>query len=148
MYAEILDAAFYHSALNQEEQDETLAILWTVVCTREPVDIDTLAALTGIKATKTNILLHPLYSVLHVSQTTKMIATLHASFPDFMFDKARSAKFYCDEAKHSQLLAKRCFELMQDQLARPRRSDSKVNLANAVIRSVPLGRPCIQERAM
>ncbi|CAE6389230.1 unnamed protein product, partial [Rhizoctonia solani] len=91
-------------------------VLWTAVCTREPVDIDTLASLTGIKATKANILLQPLYSVLHVSQATKMITTLHASFPDFMFDEARSTKFYCDETKHSQLLAERCFLVMEDQL--------------------------------
>ncbi|KAF8752544.1 WD40 repeat-like protein [Rhizoctonia solani] len=57
-----------------------------------------------------------LYSVLHVSQITKMITTLHASFPDFMFDEARSTKFYCDEAKHSQLLAEQCFHVMQGQL--------------------------------
>ncbi|KAF8751865.1 Encoded by [Rhizoctonia solani] len=116
MYAAILDAAVYHSAQNPEEHVEILAIVWTVVCTREPVDIDTLAALTGINATQANILLQPLYSVLHVSQTTKMIATLHPSFPDFMFDEARLANFYCDETKHSQLLAKRCFLVMEDQL--------------------------------
>ncbi|ELU37287.1 hypothetical protein AG1IA_08683 [Rhizoctonia solani AG-1 IA] len=78
-----------------------------------------------------------------------MITTLHASFPDYMFDTARSTKFYCDEAKHSQLLAERCFEVMKGQLsARPGRSDSKLNLANAGVRSPPLGRPRSQERAM
>ncbi|KAF8696469.1 WD40 repeat-like protein, partial [Rhizoctonia solani] len=116
LYATILDAAVYGSTQDQEEQDETLAILWTAICTREPVDVDTLGALTGIKATKANILLQSLYSVLHVSQGTRTIATLHASFPDYLFDKARSARFYCDEARHSQLLAERCFEVMEDQL--------------------------------
>ncbi|KAF8751848.1 WD domain, G-beta repeat [Rhizoctonia solani] len=119
LYTTILEAAIRQTGRNLHEQQQMRLVLWTAVCTREPVDIDTLAALTGIKATKANILLQPLYSVLHVSQATTMITTLHASFPDFMFDEARSAKFYCDEAKHSQLLAERCF----------RRSDSKVNLA-------------------
>ncbi|CAE6473853.1 unnamed protein product [Rhizoctonia solani] len=116
LYAAILDAAVYDSNLDQEEQDQTLAIVWTAICAREPVGVDTLGALTGIKAAKAHILLQALYSVLHVSQATGTITTLHASFPDFMFDKARSTKFYCDEAKHSQMLAERCFEVMQDQL--------------------------------
>ncbi|KAF8741638.1 WD domain, G-beta repeat, partial [Rhizoctonia solani] len=116
LYATILDAAVHDSNLDQEEQDQTLAIVWTAICAREPIDVDTLGALTGIKAAKAHILLQSLYSVLHVSQATGTITTLHASFPDYMFDKARSAKFYCDEAKHSQLLAERCFEVMQDQL--------------------------------
>ncbi|KAF8752552.1 NACHT domain [Rhizoctonia solani] len=116
LYSTILEAAVHQPGRNAREQQQMRLILWTAVCTREPVDIDTLAALTGIKATKANILLQPLYSVLHVSQTTKMITTLHASFPDFMFDEARSTKFYCDEAKHSQLLAEQCFHVMQGQL--------------------------------
>ncbi|CAE6383525.1 unnamed protein product [Rhizoctonia solani] len=91
-------------------------ILWTAVCAREPVDVDTLAALTGIKPTRADKLLQSLYSVLHVSERKSKITTLHASFPDFLFDKARSTRFYCDEAKHSQLLAERCFKVMEDQL--------------------------------
>ncbi|QRW17346.1 peptidase C14 [Rhizoctonia solani] len=116
LYATILGAAVHDSNLDQEEQDQTLAIVWTAICAREPIDVDTLGALTGIKAAKAHILLQSLYSVLHVSQATGTITTLHASFPDYMFDKARSIKFYCDEAKHSQMLAERCFEVMQDQL--------------------------------
>ncbi|QRW17439.1 peptidase C14 [Rhizoctonia solani] len=116
LYATILDAAVHKTGRNARDQQQMRLVLWTAVCTREPVDIDTLAALTGIKAIKADILLQPLYSVLHVSQATKMITTLHASFPDFMFGEARSTKYYCDETKHSQLLAERCFEVMEEQL--------------------------------
>ncbi|KAF8760816.1 WD domain, G-beta repeat [Rhizoctonia solani] len=70
LYATILDAAVYDSNLDQEEQDQTLAIVWTTICAREPVGVDTLGALTGIKAAKAHILLQALYSVLHVSQAT------------------------------------------------------------------------------
>ncbi|KAF8750321.1 WD40 repeat-like protein [Rhizoctonia solani] len=52
-----------------------------------------------------------------------------ASFPDFVFDKTRSTRFYCNEAKHSQLLAERCFK----------RPDNKVNLAHAVVCCALLG---------
>ncbi|GAB1527056.1 hypothetical protein RhiTH_010231 [Rhizoctonia solani] len=116
LYSTILEAAVHQSGQNACEQQQMQLILWTAVCTWEPVDIDTLAALTRIKATKANILLQSLYSVLHMLQTTKMITTLHALFPNFMFDKARSVKFYCNKAKHSQLLAKQCFQVMQGQL--------------------------------
>ncbi|KAF8676550.1 WD domain, G-beta repeat [Rhizoctonia solani] len=116
LYTTILDYAVNQSGLEPQEQQQIYMMLWTAVCTREPVNIDTLAALTGIKPTKAKILLQPLYSVLHVSQTTKVITTLHASFPDFIFDETRSAKFYCDEARHSQTMAEQCFEVMRDQL--------------------------------
>ncbi|KAF8704645.1 WD domain, G-beta repeat, partial [Rhizoctonia solani] len=116
LYTTILEAAVHQPGLNPDEQQQMRLILCTAVCAREPVNIHTLAALTGIKARKVNTLLQPLYSVLHVLQANPVITTLHSSFPDFMFDKARSANFYCDEAKHSQLLAERCFEVMEDQL--------------------------------
>ncbi|ELU36225.1 WD40 domain-containing protein [Rhizoctonia solani AG-1 IA] len=116
LYTTILDSAVNQSGLEPQEQQQIYMILWTAVCTREPVNIDTLAAMAGIKSTKANILLQLLYSVLHVSQTTKVITTLHASFPDFIFDKTRSANFYCDKTRHSQTMAEQCFEVMRDQL--------------------------------
>ncbi|ELU38085.1 peptidase C14 [Rhizoctonia solani AG-1 IA] len=116
LYTTILEAAVHQSNRDPQEQQQMQLILWTAVCTRELVNINTLAALTGIKATKVNTLLQSLYLVLHVLQTTSMITTLHALFPDFMFDQAQSSKFYCNKAKHSQMLAKQCFQVMQDQL--------------------------------
>ncbi|GAB1527968.1 hypothetical protein RhiTH_011157 [Rhizoctonia solani] len=116
LYTTILKAATDELEQDPEEQEQMRRILWTAVCAREPVDVDTLAALTGIKPTKADMLLQSLYSVLHVSGRKSKITTLHASFPDFLFDKARSTRFYCDEAKHSQLLGERCFKVMEDQL--------------------------------
>ncbi|KAF8748415.1 Polysaccharide lyase family 8, N terminal alpha-helical domain [Rhizoctonia solani] len=116
LYTTILDAAIDDPEQEPEEQGHMRLMLWTAICTREPVNIDTLAALTGITATKADILLQPLYSVLHVSQGTNVVSTLHASFPDYMFDEARSARFYCDEAKHSQLVSEHCFDIMKQQL--------------------------------
>ncbi|KAF8675495.1 WD domain, G-beta repeat [Rhizoctonia solani] len=116
LYSTILYAAVYNSTQDQEEQSQTLAIVWTAICAREPVNVDTLGALAGVKVAKANILLQSLYSVLHVSQATGTITTLHASFPNFMFGKVRLAKFYCNEAKHSQMLAERCFQVMKDKL--------------------------------
>ncbi|GAB1527962.1 hypothetical protein RhiTH_011151 [Rhizoctonia solani] len=116
LYTTILDTAVYQSNREPREQEWMQLIIWTAVCTREPVTIDTLAALAGIKPAKATILLQSLYSVLHVSQVTNMVSTLHASFPDYIFDEARSKRFYCDETTHSQLLSKHCFDIMHDQL--------------------------------
>ncbi|QRW23702.1 peptidase C14 [Rhizoctonia solani] len=116
LYTTILDTAVYQWNREPREQEWMQLIIWTAVCTREPVTIDTLAALAGIKQAKATILLQSLYSVLHVSQVTNMVSTLHASFPDYIFDEARSKRFYCDETKHSQLLSKHCFDIMCDQL--------------------------------
>ncbi|GAB1527963.1 hypothetical protein RhiTH_011152 [Rhizoctonia solani] len=116
LYTTILDAAIDDPEHEPKEQQQMQLILWTAVCTREPVTIDTLAALAGIKPAKANVLLQSLYSVLHVSQVTNMVSTLHASFPDYIFDEERSKRFYCDETTHSQLLSKHCFDIMHDQL--------------------------------
>ncbi|KAF8672805.1 WD40 repeat-like protein [Rhizoctonia solani] len=116
LYTTILDTAVYQSNREPREQEWMQLIIWTAVCTREPVTIDTLAALAGIKPAKATILLQSLYSVLHVSQVTNMVSALHASFPDYIFDEARSKRFYCDETTHSQLLSKHCFDIMHDQL--------------------------------
>ncbi|QRW23699.1 peptidase C14 [Rhizoctonia solani] len=116
LYTTILDAAVYGPDQELEEQEQMRLILWTAVCTRKPVAIDTLAALAGVKPAKANVLLQSLYSVLHVSQVTNTVSTLHASFPDYIFDEARSKRFYCDETTHSQLLSKHCFDIMHDQL--------------------------------
>ncbi|CCO36800.1 hypothetical protein BN14_10946 [Rhizoctonia solani AG-1 IB] len=68
----------------------------------EPVDVE--AALT------------PLFSVLHVSEATGTVSALHASFPDFIFDQARSDKFHCNELETNQTIAQHCFGIMDQQL--------------------------------
>ncbi|CAE6448266.1 unnamed protein product, partial [Rhizoctonia solani] len=116
LYNTILSAAVAHPSLEEYEQKQMLLLLWTAVCAREPINVVTLASLADVEAEKANILLQSLYSVLHVSDGTRTVSTLHASFPDYMFDKSRSESFYCDETQHSQLLGKQCFAVMKDQL--------------------------------
>ncbi|CAE6452618.1 unnamed protein product [Rhizoctonia solani] len=116
LYTTILTAADESSDLDTFEQEQMRLLLWTAVCVREAVSVETLAALAGIESEKADILLQPLFSVLHVSEATNTVSTLHASFPDFMFDRLRSMKFYCDEKKHNELLAGQCFAIMKEQL--------------------------------
>jgi hypothetical protein len=117
LYSTILTAVFDDDDLEPEEQDYIQLVLWTAICTREPVPVKTLAALTGSNdESQTLAALEPLRSVLHFSENSNLVSTLHASFPDYMLTKERSGKFFCDEREHSQLLARRCFEVMKGQL--------------------------------
>ncbi|KAH7327622.1 hypothetical protein B0J17DRAFT_680375 [Rhizoctonia solani] len=117
LYSTILDAAINDRELDPQEQNNVRLVLWTAICTCEPVPISTLTALCGLTDTKyTTNALQPLRSVLHVSDRSEHVTTLHASFSDYMFTRERSDGFSCDKAAHSQLLAQQCFNIMHSQL--------------------------------
>ncbi|KAB5588940.1 hypothetical protein CTheo_7618 [Ceratobasidium theobromae] len=117
LYAAVLKSAFEQHGLNSEEAEDVRATLWTVLCAQEPISVDTLAALTGIEdAERTLSALQLLRSVVHLSEASNLVSTLHASFPDFMFNKERSGSLFCDPTLHNQLLATRCFIIMKAQL--------------------------------
>jgi hypothetical protein len=76
-----------------------------------------LAALLGLEDEHAaRSALEPLRSVLHVPESSGLVSTLHASFPDYVLSRERSGDFFCDLALHSELLAGRCFEVMVDSL--------------------------------
>ncbi|CAE6488371.1 unnamed protein product [Rhizoctonia solani] len=117
LYSTILSAAINNEDLEPEEQCVLKAVLWTTVCVCEPVLINTLAMLAGLR--KGNLAmsaLQALRSVLHVSEHNNLVTTLHASFPDFMFSRDRSGEFFCDRLGQNQILATRCLEIMKTQL--------------------------------
>ncbi|KAB5591833.1 Vegetative incompatibility protein HET-E-1 [Ceratobasidium theobromae] len=117
LYTAILTTALEDEKLEDGEKNLIRLALWTTICAREPVSVETLAALGGVGDSNLAMAaLEPLRSVLYVSENGSMVTTLHASFPDFMFDHTRSSIFFCDEAEHNQFLARRCFALMKDQL--------------------------------
>ncbi|KAB5591736.1 hypothetical protein CTheo_4805 [Ceratobasidium theobromae] len=117
LYATVLQSALDGDDLGDEGSDDVKTVLQTVVCVQEPVDLETLTALAGLEdSEQVDSALQPLRSVLHVSGTNGLISTLHASFPDFMFDQERSGSFFCDREVLSQILARQCFTIMQSQL--------------------------------
>ncbi|CAE6499953.1 unnamed protein product [Rhizoctonia solani] len=117
LYTTILTAAICHQELEPEEQSRRRLVLWTAVCACEPVRIQTLSTLSGLgDKDDTMVALQPLRSVLHVSEHSGLVTTLHASFPDFMFSQARSGAFHCDKVVHSQAISTQCFNIMRDQL--------------------------------
>ncbi|KAB5588069.1 Vegetative incompatibility protein HET-E-1 [Ceratobasidium theobromae] len=117
LYGAVVKAALERKGLDSRETSNVRAVLWTVLCAQEPIGVNTLATLSGVDDTaRTLSALQPLRSVVHLSEGSGLVSTLHASFPDFMFDKERSGVFFCDPTEHHQLMARRCFEVMKKQL--------------------------------
>ncbi|KAF8761809.1 WD40 repeat-like protein [Rhizoctonia solani] len=50
------------------------------------------------------------------NQSTRLASTLHTSFQDFIFDRERSGRCFCDVVEYGPVLAYRCFQVMKDQL--------------------------------
>ncbi|KAB5588508.1 Vegetative incompatibility protein HET-E-1 [Ceratobasidium theobromae] len=117
LYGTVVKSALERKGLDSEETSDVRVVLWAILCAQEPIEVDTLATLSGVDdAVRTLSALQPLRSVVHLSEGSGLVSTLHASFPDFMFDKERSGASFCDPAEHHRSVAQRCFEVMKDQL--------------------------------
>ncbi|KAL5633002.1 hypothetical protein ACGC1H_003480 [Rhizoctonia solani] len=117
LYSAILAAAIDDPDLEPEERENIRLVLWTAICACEPILVGTLSALCGLNNKNSTVnALQPLRSVLHISDHSALVTTLHASFPEYMLARSRSGVFFCDKASHSHLLAQRCFGIMQSQL--------------------------------
>ncbi|CUA78271.1 putative WD repeat-containing protein alr2800 [Nostoc sp, PCC 7120] [Rhizoctonia solani] len=117
LYAAILRVVFENPSRDPIELKNIRLTLWSVICAHEPLTSASLSNLIRIGDRQRVVLaLKPLRSVLHISEFTGHISTLHASFPDFMFSPERSGKYACNTLVHHGLLAERCFEMMKDQL--------------------------------
>ncbi|CUA70602.1 Lissencephaly-1 homolog [Drosophila mojavensis] [Rhizoctonia solani] len=117
LYTAILDSVLNDDELEPDEKDDVREVLRTVLLAQEPISIETIATLSGINNPKRVILaIQPLRSVLHQSEQTRVVSTLHASFPDFMFSRERSGLYFCDKIENSHGLAEMCFLAMQSQL--------------------------------
>ncbi|CAE6440767.1 unnamed protein product [Rhizoctonia solani] len=117
LYTAILSAAIDDKRLELEEQERIRAVLWTLICAREPILVSALAVFSGLDEAHLAVsALEPLRSVLHVSEHNSLVTTLHASFPDFIFSQERSQEYFCNRTTHDQFLAIRCLEIMRIQL--------------------------------
>ncbi|KAB5590796.1 Vegetative incompatibility protein HET-E-1 [Ceratobasidium theobromae] len=116
LYTAILEAVLETGGLEPEERMRMKRVIWTAVCAREPIPVETMAALVKSDEHQALAALEPFRSVLHVSDHTGLVSTLHASFPDYILSQTRSGEFFCDVSTHSQLLAQRCLVMMKGQL--------------------------------
>ena len=100
-----------------------LRILYTFLCTAERTSTSTVAALVAESDGEVaKAVLDDLHAVLY-SQDDR-IFWYHASFPDFIFDPARSNfrigekdfAFSCNQPSHHKLLGESCFHIMKSGL--------------------------------
>lgn len=114
LYATILSVAFTYRKLNTANRNQMKMLLDTVICVQEPMTLAALAGLLQLKPVKqVDALLRPLRSLLNIAETTGLVTTLHASFPDFMLDQQRSSEFSCDPMACHTRLARACFEAIK-----------------------------------
>ncbi|GJJ12146.1 hypothetical protein Clacol_006387 [Clathrus columnatus] len=118
LYTNILSTAINPPKRREEDEiEDILLILKTVVCAKEPMTSQTLASLLGRTEKRVRLSLQPLQSVLHTQDSAETtIAPFHTSFPDFLFDERRSKQFHCETTSHNEHLTKCCFRLMKEQL--------------------------------
>ncbi|KAF8668498.1 WD domain, G-beta repeat [Rhizoctonia solani] len=115
LYSAILLQAF--QKLKGDEGETLRSLLHVVIGARESLAVATLAELASIESeNEVQLALLPLLSVLNVSANTRVVSTLHASFPDFMLSSERSKEFCCDITKQSVYMAAQCFRIMQRSL--------------------------------
>ncbi|EUC57185.1 vegetative incompatibility protein HET-E-1, putative, partial [Rhizoctonia solani AG-3 Rhs1AP] len=111
LYATIIEAALGDEGLEEDDRMNMRQVLYTVICAREPLTVDGISELLQINDTDcVRGALRPLWSVLHVVVGSELVTTLHASFPDFMFDPTRSKAYHCDSEAHDRILAEHCLK--------------------------------------
>lgn len=109
LYTTILRAALEEPGLDERDREDIKLILHTVICVRESLAVTTISGLLGLTSVdRVRAALQPLWSVLHIVESSELVTTLHASFLDFMFDRNRSKEYHCDPTAHSHLLAHLC----------------------------------------
>lgn len=114
LYTTILAAAFDDQDQDTIDRQEMKLVLDTIICAQEPLEVRGIAGLLKLEDEgAVRSALRSLLSVLHFSESTGVVTTLHASFPDYMLNKDRSNKFHCDAQEHNQRLAQLCFDMMK-----------------------------------
>ncbi|KAG8689716.1 hypothetical protein FRC11_001001 [Ceratobasidium sp. 423] len=114
LYSTILHIALRNPKLDESNRALLKTLLDIVVCVQEPITTSTLAGLLGLKSgQQAEAFLRSLNSVLQIAERTGLVTTLHASFPDFMFDSRRSGVLSCNLSANHQRLAQACFEAIR-----------------------------------
>ncbi|KAF4616604.1 hypothetical protein D9613_008517 [Agrocybe pediades] len=117
LYRTILLSAFDKKSFNKEELKIAALVLRTVICAVEPMTTSMMSTILAIPQEDVANTLSRLQSVLHVQdRPSGLVSILHASFPDFLLNKARSHKFYCNIIEHNTKLAHSCFDVMCKEL--------------------------------
>ncbi|KAF4618537.1 hypothetical protein D9613_010071 [Agrocybe pediades] len=117
LYTGILASAFDKGNLEDEELKIATLVLRTVICALEPMTKSTMPMILALEQGDVASSLSRLESVLHVQEgPLGLVSILHASFPDFLFNKDRSHEFHCNIIEHNTKLAHSCFDVMSNEL--------------------------------
>ncbi|KAF4609673.1 hypothetical protein D9613_012022 [Agrocybe pediades] len=117
LYTTILLSAFDRDNFEEEELKVAALVLRTVICAIEPMTTSTMSMTLALRQEDVVSTLSKLQSVLHVQDgLSGLVSVLHASFPDFLLNKARSREFYCNAVEHNATLAHLCFDMMSKEL--------------------------------
>jgi hypothetical protein len=120
LYRQIMRDTF--SKFKGELLTRRLRILYTFLCTAERTSTSTVAALVADNDDEVaKAILDKLHAVLYTQGD--QVFWYHASFPDFIFDPARSDfrigeekfEFWCNESAHHSLLGESCFRIMKSE---------------------------------
>jgi hypothetical protein len=57
--------------------------------------------------------IRPLWSVLHISEASELVNTLHASFPEFVCNETRSGRYHCHPNSYHHRISQLCFDVIQ-----------------------------------
>lgn len=116
LYQQIMFDAF--SKFEDEFLTCRLRILYTFLCTAERTSTSVVAALVAEEEEIAQAVAEDLHAVLYIQGNC--VFWHHASFPDFIFDPARSnfdnCVFWCNEHAHHSLLGESCFRVMKSGL--------------------------------
>ncbi|KAF9556952.1 WD40 repeat-like protein [Agrocybe pediades] len=117
LYTGILTSAFDNGNFDEEELKIAAVVLRTVICAIEPMTTSTMSMILALEQEDVASSLSRLQSVLHVQEgLSGLVSVLHASFPDFLLNKARSRKFYYNVIEHNTMLTHLCFDMMCKEL--------------------------------
>ncbi|KAF9549502.1 WD40 repeat-like protein [Agrocybe pediades] len=117
LYRSILSSAFDKTRLEERELKIASLVLQTVICAMEPMTTSMMSTILALRQGDVARSLFRLQSVLHVQEgPSGLVSVLHASFPEFLCNEARSREFYCNTIEHNTTLAHCCFNVMYKEL--------------------------------
>jgi hypothetical protein len=112
----LLDSLYHQILLDARRRFKSryyLDILHTFLCSAERTSTSLVAELL-LRPESTEIadgVLKSLHALLYTENDK--VLSYHKSFPDFIFDHARSREFWCDKATHHRRLTDSCFRVME-----------------------------------
>jgi len=117
LYLQLLSNAFRD--VRPAVRQDRLRILHTFLCTAERTSTSIVANLVSASDADSftkvvDTVLAQLHAVLYIQHN--QVLWYHKSFPDFLFARDRSKKFWCNEAENHRRLLESCFRIMKSGL--------------------------------